>query len=159
MILKFAFSPPMNEQPGDTFRIVGNKLQQWRGGVKIDERLLQNSTELEGFELIGGNQINGLYLEVTMPGQNVSCTKVIENQNTGAVTFSFSSGNNSEFGSWEEVGVLADSVDTTPDLPEKILINKAYRASPDGSNKTTQVGASVSINGQADVPVVYTEPE
>ena len=94
-----------------------------------------------------------------MPGQNVSCTKVVENQNTGTVTFSFSSGNNLELSSWESAGQMANSLDANSEFAEKALIAKAFRASPDGANKTTQVGASVSVNFLADVPVVYTEPE
>lgn len=94
-----------------------------------------------------------------MPGQNVSCTRVQENQTTGAVTFFYSSGNSIEYADWEAVGVVADSLDAGPDFAEKVLAMKAYRASPDGANKTTQVGASVSINGLADTPIVYTEPE
>lgn len=97
--------------------------------------------------------------EKHMPGQNVSCTGVTENQSTGAIVFRFSSGNQLELPSWESVGEIADAVDSVPDMAEKVLMLKAFRASPDGANKTTQVGASVSINGLADTPVVYTEPQ
>ena len=44
-------------------------------------------------------------------------------------------------------------------VAENMLIGKAFRNSPDGSNKTTQVGAAVSVNLLADVPVVYTEAD
>lgn len=94
-----------------------------------------------------------------MPGQNVSCTKVQENQTSGAVTFSFSSGNNIELADWAAVGQVADEVDAAPDFAEKILMAKAFRASPDGANKTNQVGAMVSVNCLADTPVDYTPPQ
>lgn len=94
-----------------------------------------------------------------MPGQNVSMTNVRENQSTGVIIVDFSSGNQREFPNWEAVGEIAANIDSTPDLAENILLGKAYRASPDGTNKTTQQGASVSTNLLASEPVVYTPAE
>jgi len=94
-----------------------------------------------------------------MPGLNVACIGVSENQNTGAVTFKFSNGNNLEMSSWSDVGLVADEVDADPTIAQKILMCKAYRNSPDGANKTNQVGGAVSVNGLASIPVDYTEPQ
>lgn len=100
---------------------------------------------------------SAIFLKVNpMPGQNVSCIKVSEGA-TGSVTFSFSNGNNIGLASWEDAGTKADDLDASASVSENLLIGKAFRASPDGANKTTQVGASVSINLLADTPVVYTE--
>lgn len=94
-----------------------------------------------------------------MIGQNVSMTRVTENTSTGVVTLWYSNGNSTEYADWESVGAVANSIDSDPEMAQKLLAMKAYRASPDGSNKTTQVGASISVNGLADIPVVYTEPQ
>lgn len=96
--------------------------------------------------------------EKPMPGQNVSMTGVMENPTTGAVTLKYSSGNQSEYASWADVGAVADTLDASPEFAEKLLAAKAYRSSPDGSNKSNQVGASVSVNATADTPAVYTPP-
>ena len=108
---------------------------------------------------VGGETIDTLFLETAMPGQNVSMTQVRENQTTGVIIVDFSSGTQLEFASWEAVGEIAANIDSTPELAEKILLGKAYRASPDGTNKTTQIGASVSTNLLAAEPIVYTGPQ
>lgn len=151
----------MQRQPGDVFILNGHTYEQWRGGNLIDSRDLSQMTVivLTQDDHFGASEVSTLYLEKNMPGQNVSCTGVTENQNTGAVTFKFSSGNNIEFADWAAVGQIADALDAGPEFAEKVLLLKAFRASSDGANKTTQVGASVSVNGLADVPVIYTEPE
>jgi hypothetical protein len=158
-IRKYTIDPPFTHQSGDTYAREGNILKQIRGGITVDARTVSTGPLLTSQEHIGGGQVTAFYEEHNMPGQNVSCTKVTENQTTGSVTFSFSSGNNTELSDWAAAGQIADQVDAVPDFAEKLLIAKAFRASPDGANKTTQVGASVSMNCLADVPAVYTEPE
>lgn len=158
-------SPPFTVAVGDLFPIDygARKVFQIRGGLVIAERTIALPGVLIGETppaMEVGSFESVLYFEVPkMPGQNVSCTKVQENQTTGSVTFSFSSGNNIEYESWEAVGLVAESIDAEPAFAEKLLVAKAYRMSPEGANKTNQVGASVSVNGLADTPVVYTEPE
>lgn len=134
-------------------------IEQWRGGALIATATLAIIEQVTAIQVVGGEKLDSIFLEVAMPGQNVSMTNVRENQNTGAISISFSSGTNVEFGSWEAVGEIADSIDSTPDLAEKILLGKAFRASPDGTNKTTQIDASVSTNLLASVPIVYTGPQ
>jgi hypothetical protein len=159
VIKKFVFNPPIQSQPGDTFAKDGNYFNQIRNGAVVATWNLsqQPSQNLEQFDTVG-HSISSLYLEIAMPGQNVSCTKVSEQAN-GTVNFTFSSGNGIELPNWEAAGEIADQLDAISDLPEKLLIGKAFRASPDGVNKTTQVGASVSVNLLADTPVVYTGPQ
>lgn len=155
---RFIIDPPFSHQAGDEYQRVGDTYKQIRASVVIDSRTVTPITLTAQFHF-GTNSVSELLEEFHMPGQNVSCTRVQENQTTGAVTFFYSSGNSIEYADWEAVGVVADSLDAGPDFAEKVLAMKAYRASPDGANKTTQVGASVSINGLADTPIVYTEPE
>lgn len=157
MIRRYTFNPPINRQAGDSFERAGRYLIQKRGvNIVGTWDLLQTpSQSVDDFEA-SGSSISTLYLEVNMPGQNVSMTNVRENQATGVIIVDFSSGTQLEFANWEAVGEIANNLDATPDLAEKILLGKAYRASPDGTNKTTQVGASVSVNLLANEPVVHT---
>jgi hypothetical protein len=158
-IRKYTIDPPFTHQNGDTYAREGSILKQIRGGITVDARTVSTGPLLSAQEHIGGGQVTAFYEEQNMPGQNVSCTKVMESQTTGIVTFSFSSGSNVEYASWADVGTVADSVDAGPEFAEKILTAKAFRASPDGANKTNQVGAMVSVNCLADTPIDYTPPE
>lgn len=154
-----AVEPPLGVQAGDVITHVAGTLLVTRAGVVVATRILGPTTSIQAIVDTDETITSAIFLKDNpMPGQNVSCTKVQENQNTGSVTFSFSSGNNTELPNWEAAADAAASVDANPEFAEKILIGKAYRASADGANKTTQVGASVSVNLEADVPVVYTPP-
>lgn len=145
----------MIKQPGDEIRRVGGWLQQWRGNLLVRSWNVRTATELTA-AYSTTTQINNFIFEVSMPGENVAMTNVRENQNTGAIIIDFSSGTQLEIADWAAVGEIANSIDATPELAERILLGKAYRASPDGANKTTQIGASVSVNLLASEPIVYT---
>lgn len=155
MLQQLTLNPPMQRQSGDTIKRNGGRLEQWRGTRLVASWSLASAQTIEQAYAVG-TTITNLILEVGMPGQNVSMTSVSENQTTGAITVGFSSGSNFEFPSWADLGQTADNLDSTPDFAEKILLGKAYRASPDGVNKTTQIGASVSVNLLANEPIVYT---
>lgn len=159
MINRFTIDPPLVKLAGDVVAINGRTLQQWRDGQLVRSVNLVEPERLETVETVGSETITSLYLEVGMPGQNVSMTQVRENQSTGVIIVDFSSGTQLEFANWEAVGEIAANIDSTSDLAEKILLGKAYRESPDGTNKTTQLGASVSTNLLAANPIVYTGPE
>ena len=159
MINKYTINPPIVKQAGDVIKIVGRVLEQWRNNVLVRSVNLSEAEKLTEIQSVGGEIISELFLEVGMPGQNVSMTQVRENQTTGAIIVDFSSGTQLEFPNWEAVGEIAANIDSTSDLAEKILLGKAYRESPDGTNKTTQIGASVSTNLLAANPIVYTGPE
>lgn len=160
MIRKYTFSPPIVRQNGDTFVKAGRYFQQWRNGVKVGEWDLATTpfADVDPFEAFG-NTITSVFLEHHMPGQNVSLIGVFENQTTGVVRMKFSSGTEVELADWQDAAAIADGIDANTEYAEKLLIGKSYRASPDGVNKTTQVGAAVSANLLADVPIVYTEPQ
>lgn len=157
MIRKYTFNPPIESQHGDTFERAGRYFIQKRGQAIVGTWDLNatQSVTLDQFDS-KGRSITDLYLEIVMPGQNVSMTNVRENATTGVVIVNFSSGTELEFASWNDVGAVADSLDAGPEFAEKILLGKAFRASPDGTNKTTQIGASVSVNLLANEPVVHT---
>jgi hypothetical protein len=152
---------PLAVLAGDQLVIEGTTLKVIRSGVQIATRELGPAANV-GSGVVGGPRVLTSIFQVevkNMPGQNVSCTKVTENQTTGSVTMSFSSGSNTEYASWADVGAIADTVDASPEFAEKILTAKAFRASPDGANKTNQVGAMCSVNCLADTPIDYTPPQ
>lgn len=143
--------------------IVGNVLQIWRDGVLIEIRTLTPGPIVEPSPVAIARTISELFIfkETKMPGQNVALTRVQLNQSTGAVTFSFSNGNNREYGSVEDAMNASEiaGLDTSGALAENALILKTFRNSPDGTNLENMVGGSVAVNFNADVPFVLTNPE
>lgn len=152
---------PIAVLPTDDVRLNGPNVEVVRDGIVIASQAIGGGSEVEIGEPATARLMTELFIleEIKMPGQNVSCTRVTENAVSGSVTFHFSSGNSRELPNWAAAGGIADTLDADTPHAEDILIGKAYRSSPDGSNKTNQVGASVSVNLLADVPVVYTEPD
>lgn len=160
-IRKHTIDPPFTHQSGDQYFAEGKTVEHVRTGIVIDSRTYDQYFSLhrvELTELVGGPSIDRFYWEYHMPGINVSITNVRELA-SGAVLIDYSNGTQNEYTDWASVGAVADEIDASPIFAEKLLAAKSFRASPDGSNKTTQIGASVSVNGLADVPVVYTEPQ
>lgn len=150
--------PPLNVLAGDVISELGGQLLVTRGGVVVETRTIGQVTTVAAVVAEPSTIRSAVFLKARqMPGQSVVCTNVTE-QADGKVNVSFSSGNNIQYQSWADVGTIADELDADPGFAEKILIGKAFRASPGGENKTSQVGAQVSINLLADEPVVYTEP-
>lgn len=154
---------PLHLLAGDVTVVVANVLQVWRDGVLIETRAMTPGPAVEPTPVASDRVISELFIfkEPKMPGQNVALTRVQLNQSTGAVTFSFSNGNNREYGSVEDAknaSEIAD-MDTTGALAENALILKTFRNSPDGTNLENMVGGSVAINFNADVPFIMTNPE
>lgn len=159
---QITFSPSIALAVGDTVRQVGNQLVVIRGGSVVATRSLVGTGTVVDGPVGEARTVSSLlyFRSYPVPGQNVSCIGVQENATTGIVTFKWSDGTADEIGTWDgDVKSVADSFDATADVAKKALMCKAYRNSPDGANKTTQVGASVSVNGLADNPFVYTPAE
>lgn len=155
------FSPPITLQVGDEVLQDGNQLTVIRAGVVVATRTLSGIGSVVDCPVEAEQSVSSVLYFRSYPvvGQNVSLINVQENQTTGVITLTYSNGTSQEYDDWAAVGLVADSIDSNPAFAEKLLAALSFRRSPDGSNKTTQVGASVSINGLADVPFVYTKPE
>lgn len=160
-------NPPLPVLLGDVLKLEADgTLGHYRGGVKIGSRALGLPGPVAAINPADGTPVTAAdtlthlfyFQEQKMPGQTVACTGVTENQTTDVVTFKYSNGNNVEYANWGAVGEMADTIDADSVLAEKMLAAKAYRMSPDGANKTTQVGAQMTLNFTADNPVTYTEP-
>lgn len=154
---------PLHLLAGDSCIAVGSVLQVWRDGVLIETRTLTPGPIVSPNPVSSNRTITELFYfkETKMPGQNVALTRVQLNQSTGAVTFSFSNGNNREYGSVEDAMNASEiaGLDSTGALAENALILKTFRNSPDGTNLENMVGGSVAVNFNADVPFVMTNPE
>lgn len=87
---------------------------------------------------------------------NVAHTRVTINDATGAITLFFGD-ESTTFDTWEDLKAYGAGV-VSDDIAKRIIAAKIVENSPDGANKSNQVGAQVSINPQAAVPVVYTPP-
>lgn len=145
---------------GHTVREVNGVPQEWAGNTFIRNIPLVWH-ELTGSLVIGNqNNITTFVREKKMQGSQDTLTEVIE-QSNGTVIFRFANGGDEPYSSWEDVGAVADSLDTDDGaMARKIIKAQAYRASPSGANKTAMVGASCLVSIQPNaVPVVFTPPQ
>ena len=94
-----------------------------------------------------------------MAGQSVVMTSVAQNQTTGVVTIRYSNGSERTFTNWAEINQSLGEMDQQSDLAEKILALKAYRNSPDGTDKTTMLDVNCTINFDAGTPIALIEPQ
>nr|NDG08103.1 hypothetical protein [Oxalobacteraceae bacterium] len=92
-------------------------------------------------------------------GQSVVMTSVAQNQTTGVVTIRYSNGSERTFTNWAEINQSLGEMDQQSDLAEKILALKAYRNSPDGTDKTTMLDVNCTINFDAGTPIALIEPQ
>jgi len=145
---------------GDIPIVAGNVLQVWRDGVNVANRVLVTGPVIPQQPLLETKTITELFFfkETKMPGTSVANTDVTVS-GAGGVTFKFSDGDQREFASWEAAGQSVADFDTNGEFNKVVIIAKAISRSPDGANKTNMVGASVSCNREAAVPVVVTYPE
>ena len=156
--LQHNLNSPIQIRVGDTAVVVGNQLLITRDGQVVEVRTLGAESVVPLAATREETIDHVLYFkERKMPGVNVGLQRVTEQAN-GAVVFQFTSGTVTEYAGWADVGVVADEIDANTELCERILVGMSFRASPDGANKTTQVGAGVSVNLLIDTPVSYTGP-
>lgn len=90
-----------------------------------------------------------------MPGVVATLTSVHEAAN-GTITFNFSDGSGRSLDSWADAAEVAAKYESSDVFPQEALIAKSYRNSPDGTNKTTMVGASFSADLSANQPFNFT---
>lgn len=155
---KIDFSPPFVQQVGDIFPIdfAAGKIFQLRAGAVIAERHLA----LPGLSLgdnppatFAGSVHSVVYYQETRP-----MTKTVTNVSvggTGLVTFKFSDGQSRDVPTHADGVALADTLDVDGNLTENLLIAKAYRHSPDGTDLQAIVGSTATIDTAAANPVQF----
>lgn len=156
---RLTVDPPLQLLAGDQIvRVSKTLVRQMRGSTIVAERtlVLPGSEEIPG-PVAAPVSVADLfyYEEKRMPGIVATMTNVTETP-AGAVNFAFPDGG-LQFSTWEDIPNQIN-LDTDPDFAKKIAILKAFRNSPDGTNKTTMVGGSVSVDFNGDTPIVLTPP-
>lgn len=152
-------------QPGDVFPIdFDNSQVLWIRGAAV---LGTFAVTLPGVNLgnpppVPQNSPNVsivYYQEVRMPGTNVSITN-IRIGSADQIYFNFSDGSESEIADLATLEGIANAVDADSTFAKNVLMAMTFRASPDGSNLGSMIGAQVAVNCAAGIgdPVVYTAP-
>lgn len=157
---RLTVSPPLQLLAGDEIvRVSPTVVRQMRGSTIVAERTLTlpGAVEDETGPVSAPVSVADLfyYEEKKMPGIVATMTSVTEAP-SGAVNFNFPDGG-LQFSAWEEIPNQI-TFDTDADFAKKLAILKAYRNSPDGTNKTTGVGGTVSVDFNGDTPIVFTPP-
>ena len=161
MIQRATLSEPLNLQAGDSVAVVNGVLTVTRDHHTVRTISLKPISQPFVGVIPFGDQhaITDIYWEKRMIGINAACAGVLENQTTGAVTFRWSDDTETPVSAWSDLAEIADQIDSDPILAKRILMAIAYRMSPGGENKTTQVGAQVSANLIADNKITYTSAQ
>lgn len=157
--------PPLAVQIGDVLLPVPGKIEHWRNGIKIGERLLSLPGPVVAINPEDGTPVTAtdtlthlfFFVEKKMPGIIETLTQVTKNQTTGAVHFGFDDIDR-EFADEATALAAVEYLDTEGQTAQDILILKTLRKSPDFTNLENMVGGSCSLDMQAIVPVVLTEP-
>ncbi len=158
------YTAPLNQpvaiRVGDQVLVEGSQLVVVRAGHVIATRTIGAAqvanTDAEFNETVSSVVF---YKGNPVAGQSVVMTGISQNPTTGVVIVRYSNGNQREFASWEEINTTLGEMDQQPDLAEKILALKAYRNSPDGTDKTTMLNVNCTINFDAGTPIALIEPQ
>ena len=146
--------------PTDTVSVVGSTLVVVRDHHEVYRiNLAPISAPVTRFTFGPTGNIKSVFWEKRMPGINLSLHSVVENQNTGAVTFRWSDGTESPVSNWSELTDVADAIDADNSWLKKLMMAISLRRSPGGENKTTLVGAQASANLIAAEPITFTEAQ
>ena len=157
--MMLATLPVELNQATDVVTIVGSVATVMRSGVLLWRGdLLPISIQLTGMLFASQLHSNRLVWEGPMPiGTQLTPTKVVRDDAAGVIRFTFSNGVERELNITQMEGI-ANSFDGEDAFLENLAIAIAFRNSPDGSNVTTIVGASLSCNLLSDQKVIYTPP-
>lgn len=145
-------------QPTDTVALQGSQLVVVRGGIEVYRINLRpiSAPLATSFSFGTLGNVNTIFWGQRMAGINVCNTAVTENQTTGVVVFQWSDGSSDEVANWQDLADIADQIDADTTWLKKFLKARAYRVSPGGEDKRTQVGAQAGANLVAAEPITYT---
>lgn len=151
---------PVSLLPGDQVQQVGHQLIVIRGGQVVATRDLTAESSVVPLEVTEAQTISSaiFFRSRPVPGQSQVLQSVNRNTATDEVTFNFADGNSAIYSSWEQAKQELQSLDSTPEFAQKILMYKSIANSPDGTNMTTMVGVQCAVNFQAAVPIALIEP-
>lgn len=157
---KASLNQPVLIQVGDNVLVDGNQLVVTRNGVVVAVRSI-GVAEVADTSAQFAESVSSVvfYRGFPVAGQSVVMTGVSQNPTTGVVIVRYSNGNQREFSSWAEINQTLGEMDQLPDLAEKILALKAFRNSPDGTDKLTMVNVNCAVNFDAGTPIALIEDQ
>ena len=157
---KASLNQPLQIQVGDQVIRDGNTITVIRGNQVVATRTIgQAQVAITAAQYAETVSSVVFFRSNPVAGQSVVMTGISQNPTTGVVIVRYSNGNQREFTSWEEITTTLGEMDQQPDLAEKILALKAYRNSPDGTDKTTMLDVNCTINFDAGTPIALIEPQ
>lgn len=155
---EFPIYPPLQMLPGDHLERDRNTVYQIRDGVQVAERTIAPTGPDAGpWPLSEARTIDSVFFweGPKMPGVQATVTEVFENQSTGLVRFTFSGGVQREVTSWADIETEFGGRDTDAAEAQNCAMLKAFRNSPNGTNKETMIGIPVSINFDNNQPYQF----
>ena len=93
-----------------------------------------------------------------MSAISIAQTQVVVDQVQDKIHVTYDNGETDTLDGFSHLQELAAKAADPNWIAKTVLYAKMVAESPDGANLTTQVGAQVSVNPAADIPVVYTPP-
>lgn len=147
---------PADLRPTDVITLVGHWMIVTRDGHELRRiNLIPISTPVTRLVLGPVNNLKYIVWERRMPGVAATCSEVRVNTGTGATDFFWSDGSSNTVGAWTDLADVADQFDSDNTLMKKYIMALAYRSSPDGANRTTQVGAMAACDLNSAEHIVY----
>jgi hypothetical protein len=138
---------------------VGSTLKVWRGLTLIAERtLVLPGTATESGVIPATRDLTSVFYfqeAPKMPGASAVNTNVAVSE-AGVIRFDFSNGDQREFASLTELENAVKKYDTDTAVAEDMVILKAFRNSPDGSNLHTMVNEGVTCDFNGTKPIIFS---
>lgn len=148
---------PVSVQPGDSVQQIGNQLVVSRGGQVVATRDLSGQSVSVASEINVHQIIDKAIFFRSYPVAGIQATITAATRNpNGSVLFSFASGSQREFTSFEQALQQVQYLDADAATAEDMLILKTLRRSPDGANLENCIGAQVSADFNANEEIVLT---
>ena len=146
---------PLAVQSGDSIRQIGNQLIVTRDGQVIATRELSGESVSVTSIIDDSQVISSAIFFRSLPVSGVLATLLAPHKNnaTGIITFPFSDGDSIELASIEEGMTVTNYLDTNNVIAKHVLIRKTLLNSPDGTDLHTMVGATCSMDCNANQPM------
>ena len=149
---------PLQIQVGDEVIRDGNTITVIRGNVVVATRTI-GQAQVAATSAQFSETVSSVVFFRSNPvaGQSVVMTSISQNPTTGVVLINYSNGTQKEYASWSDIEAQLGVMDQQSQLAENIIALKAYRNSPDGTDKTTMLNVQCAVNFDAGTPIALIE--
>lgn len=146
---------PLVVQPGDSVQQIGHQLIVTRDGNVVATRDLTGESASAPTTVTESQVVSSAIFFRSLPVAGVLATLLSPSRNnaTGIITFPFSDGDSIEIASIEEGMSATNYLDTNNIIAKHVLIRKTLLNSPDGTDLHTMVGATCSMDCNANQPM------